>query len=147
MPDTEQTMIACILTDPRGHPYAARQCVDAAGNILWTDPEVSLVHQTLPNGIVQEGVQTVYRDGRGSVAWFTVTVPPEVVAAQAAAAVEALAADVRAERTARLAACDWRALPDAPGDHAAGLDYRQALRDITEQSGFPSVVQWPAPRA
>lgn len=54
---------------------------------------------------------------------------------------------VRAERNARLAACDWTQLPDAPVDAEAWAIYRQALRDITAQSD-PFEVVWPtAPQA
>jgi len=32
---------------------------------------------------------------------------------------------------------------DSPVDHAAWAAYRQQLRDITAQAGFPWTVQWP----
>jgi len=54
---------------------------------------------------------------------------------------------VRADRDARLAACDWRVLPDSPTPddmRQAWLDYRQALRDVTGQ-GDPRAIDWPAP--
>jgi hypothetical protein len=54
------------------------------------------------------------------------------------------AADIRAERNVRLVACDWTQLPDAPVDSAAWAAYRQALRDVTGQSGFPWAVTWPS---
>ena len=57
-----------------------------------------------------------------------------------------LAAAVRAERGVRIAACDWTQLPDAPltiEAKAAWADYRQQLRDITTQAGFPQVMEWP----
>lgn len=53
------------------------------------------------------------------------------------------AASVRAERNAKLAASDWTQVIDAPVDQAAWAIYRQALRDITSQPGFPWDVQWP----
>jgi hypothetical protein len=53
-------------------------------------------------------------------------------------------AEIRATRNAKLAACDWTQLPDAPVDAAAWADYRQALRDVTAQPGFPDAVIWPA---
>ena len=61
----------------------------------------------------------------------------------------ALWAQVRRERDALLAACDWRVMPDAPtsaDERGAWLEYRQKLRDITDQSD-PLAVQWPAPPA
>ena len=52
---------------------------------------------------------------------------------------------VRRERDARLAACDWTQLPDAPATtKPAWAAYRQALRDITEQAD-PFNLAWPAP--
>lgn len=56
-------------------------------------------------------------------------------------------AAVRAERNALLAFCDWTQLSDAPVDAAAWAAYRQALRDITQQSD-PFAIAWPtAPAA
>lgn len=51
-------------------------------------------------------------------------------------------ANVRQERNARLAACDWTQLPDTPVDSLAWAEYRQALRDITEQAS-PFTITWP----
>ena len=49
---------------------------------------------------------------------------------------------LREERDRKLAATDWRATIDYPGDdQAAWLEYRQALRDITLQD--PENVTWP----
>lgn len=52
---------------------------------------------------------------------------------------------IRAERNVRLASCDWTQLPDAPVDHASWATYRQELRDVTGQVGFPWNVVWPTP--
>lgn len=49
---------------------------------------------------------------------------------------------IRSDRTKRLAACDWTQLPDAPVDADAWTSYRQALRDITEQTD-PFNIVWP----
>ena len=51
---------------------------------------------------------------------------------------------VRADRNALLAASDWTQLPDAPVDAAAWATYRQALRDLTQQSD-PFNIVWPVP--
>ena len=53
------------------------------------------------------------------------------------------AEQVRSERDALLAACDWTQVADAPVDQAAWAVYRQALRDVTAQAGFPLDVAWP----
>ena len=53
------------------------------------------------------------------------------------------AANVRADRDSKLAKSDWTQVADAPVDKAAWATYRQALRDITAQAGFPYEVTWP----
>jgi hypothetical protein len=50
---------------------------------------------------------------------------------------------VRNERNSLLAASDWTQLADATVDKAAWAVYRQALRDIPEQAGFPYNVTFP----
>jgi hypothetical protein len=50
---------------------------------------------------------------------------------------------VREQRNQKLAERDWTQLPDAPVDQAAWAIYRQALRDVTVQEGFPWNVTWP----
>lgn len=68
----------------------------------------------------------------------------DAMAANAAAnRLAAAASDVRAERNRRLAACDWTQLPDCTADTAAWATYRQALRDVPSQQGFPDDVTWP----
>lgn len=59
---------------------------------------------------------------------------------------EAVADEVRAERGRLLAASDWTQMPDGaltPEEKAAWAVYRQALRDIPEQAGFPYDVSFP----
>ena len=53
---------------------------------------------------------------------------------------------VRAERDQLLSQCDWTVLPDVTMDlekQTLWMEYRQALRDIPEQTGFPLDVVWP----
>ena len=50
---------------------------------------------------------------------------------------------VRSQRNSLLKDTDWTQVPDSPADTAAWAIYRQALRDITGQAGFPSDVTWP----
>ena len=64
-------------------------------------------------------------------------------AAWAAGADDRLAADARQERNNLLAATDWTAMADAPTQATAMTTYRQALRDITSQSGWPTTINWP----
>jgi hypothetical protein len=53
------------------------------------------------------------------------------------------AASVRASRTEKLRECDWTQAADAPINKEVWAIYRQALRDITTQAGFPWTVEWP----
>ena len=50
---------------------------------------------------------------------------------------------IRNTRNQKLRDCDWTQVADAPIDKTAWANYRQALRDITTQTGFPWNVQWP----
>lgn len=57
-----------------------------------------------------------------------------------------IAAQARAQRDKLLADCDWTQTLDAPIDtdtKEAYRVYRQALRDIPQQEGFPRDIVWP----
>ena len=57
-----------------------------------------------------------------------------------------LAASARQKRDRLIAATDYLVTPDYPisDDRLAKVKiYRQALRDIPEQSGFPRTITWP----
>lgn len=53
------------------------------------------------------------------------------------------ASSIRSERDEKLTSCDWTQVIDAPVDQEAWSVYRQALRDIPAQEGFPNTVNWP----
>lgn len=59
---------------------------------------------------------------------------------------EELASRIRMRRDSMISRTDFYVQPDYPSD-SEGLEavkaYRQALRDVPEQSGFPRNVQWP----
>jgi hypothetical protein len=58
---------------------------------------------------------------------------------------EELAAVARANRDAFLAASDWTQLPDVPDViREVWAVYRQALRDVPQQEGFPQEIVWPS---
>ena len=50
---------------------------------------------------------------------------------------------VRQSRTEKLKDSDWTQIADSTADKAAWATYRQQLRDITGQAGFPWTVTWP----
>jgi len=49
----------------------------------------------------------------------------------------------RTERNILLAETDYAALPDSPEMSDAMKTYRQALRDVPAQEGFPTTIKWP----
>jgi hypothetical protein len=53
------------------------------------------------------------------------------------------AKSVREQRTQKLNDCDWTQIADSTADKTAWATYRQALRDITGQAGFPWTITWP----
>jgi hypothetical protein len=50
---------------------------------------------------------------------------------------------IRQERNALLKNTDWTQVADAPVNKATWATYRQALRDISAQVGFPWTIDWP----
>lgn len=66
------------------------------------------------------------------------------IGAFAQPSIDEIAVQVRAKRDTLLLASDWTQLPDVPqATKDLWVAYRQALRDVTEQSGFPQNVTWP----
>ena len=83
---------------------------------------------------------------------FTDTPATDTTPAQTAAEQEAAykaskdaeqAKSVRTSRNDKLKECDWTQIADSTADKTAWATYRQALRDITAQAGFPWAVDWP----
>ena len=96
----------------------------------------------------REGVEQI------SGNWYTkyilgpVFTDGETTAAEQEAAYKAMkdaeqAANVRRSRTERLKDSDWTQIADSTADKAVWATYRQALRDVTTQSGFPWTIVWP----
>lgn len=77
--------------------------------------------------------------GKWEMAWAVTPATPEQIAERTSAK----EAEVRQQRNDLLTACDWTQLPDAPTSLASWATYRQQLRDVTTQSGFPWEVVWP----
>jgi hypothetical protein len=140
-----------------------RTHIKANGGPSWdtTTPEVL---EALGADVVFEGPQatggTVYQysqaagveqiDGK----WYTkhilgpVFTDGEKTAAEQEAEYKAMkdaeqAKSVRSLRTEKLKDSDWTQVADAPVDKEAWAVYRQALRDITGQAGFPWTINWP----
>lgn len=75
--------------------------------------------------------------------WYTNYVAVDLSPEACTALDEQQASTVRITRNARLADCDWTQVADSPVDKAAWATYRQSLRDITSQPGFPWEITWP----
>ena len=73
--------------------------------------------------------------------WVPCAAEPDVVAYSTG--MDWVSAGVRKQRDALLAACDWTQVSDAPVNQAAWAEYRQALRNVPSQEGFPMQVEWP----
>lgn len=89
--------------------------------------------------------QVGFRDGVEQIngKWFTKYSVSDMDDEAKAALDAQQAKSVRDDRTNRLSESDWTQLADAPVDKTAWATYRQALRDVTTQEGFPWSVSWP----
>lgn len=81
-------------------------------------------------------------------AWAEAATEEEIAAwdAEHMPSAEELEQQARAKRDRLLAETDWTQVLDAPIDAAtreAYRVYRQALRDVPEQEGFPQTIVWP----
>ena len=90
--------------------------------------------------------QTAFRDGVEQIGgkWYTKYSVADMDAEAIAAKDAEQAKAVRADRNAKLAASDWTQGKDIPDNiSSAWATYRQALRDVPAQAGFPWTVEWP----
>ena len=84
-----------------------------------------------------------YREVNGQIEQYAEAAPVPSVPEPTA---EQQEMQVRAQRNLLLTQCDWTQLPDAPlttEQKQEWAEYRQALRDVPEQAGFPENVAWP----
>lgn len=101
------------------------------------------VHAAMPTydeatqRVSQNGVATAV-DGVWTYGYTVDALTDEEVAAVLAQK----ASGVRTDRDSRLAVTDFHALTDTDMSEAM-TTYRQALRDIPEQDGFPNEINWP----
>lgn len=140
-----------------------RAYTKANGGPTW-DITTTEVLTALGADVVFEGPQatggTVYQYSQASGVeqiegkWYTkyilgpVFTDGETTAAEQEVAYKATkdaeqAKSVRASRDEKLKDCDWTQVADAPVDKAVWATYRQALRDVTTQTGFPWTITWP----
>lgn len=98
----------------------------------YSDRTQKIIEETTPR----------YENNEWVIGWEVIEKTTEEVAAYD----NAVITFVRNQRNSMLAASDWRALTDntLTQDWA---NYRQELRDITNQEGFPYNIIWPTPPA
>lgn len=86
-----------------------------------------------------KGWEIVYpEEGDNSLPWLREIVPDKEKVRKAQER------DIRTKRNSLLKLSDWSQLPDVPNEIAEQFkDYRQKLRDLTDQEGFPQNVDWP----
>ena len=89
--------------------------------------------------------QVAFRDGVEKIGknWFTKYSVSDLDADGIALKDAEQAKNVRAERNRLIAESDWTQLADAPVDNLAWALYRQALRDLPLQDGFPWDIVYP----
>ena len=124
---------------------------DPAGDIVLEGPQAS--GGTVYQYSMRQGVEHV--EGKwytkyvlGPVFIDTVVDGVTTTAAQHEAVYKAnkdaeRAANIRSNRNQLLKDCDWTQIEDSTADKEAWATYRQALRDVTNQDGFPWTINWP----
>jgi hypothetical protein len=117
--NAEHTLIDCLITTSQFGveilPFTADQNdVEAHGRAIFTD---------------------IVAGNYGAIGEYVPPLPPTT---------DELAAIARAKRNALLAETDWIQAADVPqATKDLWAPYRQALRDVPEQSGFPTDIVWP----
>jgi hypothetical protein len=141
-----------------------RAYIKSTSGASWNETTDEIL-QSLGADVVFEGAQatggTVYqysqRDGVEEVdgKWYTkyilapvFTDNEDATAAEQEATYKAMkdaefATNARSQRDKLLAESDWTQVIDAPVNQEAWAAYRQALRDVPQQEGFPATVVWP----
>lgn len=88
-----------------------------------------------PNDVVLYGRELYAKAMNGDFGNIAQYVPPSS---------DFVASVARNNRDALLAASDWTQLPDVPQEiKTLWADYRQKLRDVPQQEGFPENIIWP----
>jgi len=103
-------------------------------------PVVTTTRPTVTNSQVAEpDAQPTLSDGVWTLGW--------TVRNKTQGEIDSLAQSERTKRNGLLSRSDWTQVADAPVDKTAWATYRQALRDVPEQAGFPTDISWPQPPA
>lgn len=106
-------------------------------NVFRVQPSVAPAYSNQTQSIQQ--INPTFDGSVWRQAWETVELSAEEISARTANQAEI----VREQRTSLLRECDWTQIPDSPADSAAWATYRQELRDLPLQAGFPWDITWP----
>ena len=107
---------------------------DFGGDIVFEGPQAQPTRYQIG---FRDGVELV--NGK----WFTKYSVADLDADAITAKDAEQAKSIRTQRNQLLAESDWTQLADAPVDKTVWSVYRQSLRDISSQKGFPWDVVWP----
>jgi len=112
---------------------AEHTAIDVVARFAEIDEDLPFT--AVPNDTEAHGREIFARASAGEFGAIDAYVPPSD---------EQVAIDARIARNRLLASSDWTQLPDVPQTlKDKWATYRQALRDITAQSGFPRSIIWP----
>jgi len=107
----------------------------ATGGTVYQYSQASGVEQVDGKWYTKYILGPVFTDGETTAAEQEVAYKAQKDAEQAKS--------VRSSRDEKLKDCDWTQVADAPVDKAVWATYRQALRDVPTQVGFPWTITWP----
>lgn len=120
-------------------PTCAAECVGVVISHTTITPHDEEMRELIRRFAQEEG----YREKRGEdLSWALEKIPEKTPEEKLAEAEE----EVRAKRDRLIADTDYLLTPDYPigaEDLEAVKTYRQALRDVPQQEGFPYDVVWP----
>lgn len=112
----------------------------ASGGTVYQYSQREGVEQISGNWYTKYALGPVFTDS--TVDGVTTTAAEQEAAYKATKDAEQ-SASVRTSRNNKLAECDWTQLADSTADKTTWATYRQSLRDVTVQDGFPWNVTWP----
>ena len=107
---------------------------DFGGDVVFEGPQAQPTRYQIG---FRDGVELV--NGKWFTKYSVADLDDDAIAAKDAEQAKA----VRTQRNQLLAESDWTQLADAPVDKTTWSVYRQSLRDISSQKGFPWDVVWP----
>jgi len=133
-------------------PFLLGLAQESLYDLSWTDPALGVSdcawwpEEDASPALEQfqvYGEETLTIDTERKVVVVTRAVQP-MPQEEVEALTQAQAYSIRSERNAKLTASDWTQGKDIPDSVSAPwATYRQALRDVPAQAGFPWEVNWP----